>query len=102
MKHKLLSQSTIIEAAEIRYKQLKEFEEKLRNALEKAPHGKIHIVSSGRRVQYYLRRSPQDKSGQYISMSDSTKLHIFLQKSYNEKTLKSIEEELSILSEDGR
>ncbi|MGI5990569.1 MAG: hypothetical protein ACOX78_10010 [Lachnospiraceae bacterium] len=65
-------------------------ESNLIDRLNKYPQGKIHIIRRGRsgRAMYYVRRSPSERSGKYISVHDEKTLRIFLQKSYDDKLLK--------------
>ena len=69
----------------------------IENSLAKAPEGKIHIVKSPGRIQYYLRKRPDDKSGQYMPKSDIARIRRYLQKSYDEKVLKLLKQEASKL-----
>ena len=97
MKRKLLQASFLCDQAEERMKELKNVHKRITEALSKAPDGKIHIVNSGGRVQYYLRSSPREKSGMYLSKTNTQQVRTFLQKSYDEKVLKILEKEIQIL-----
>ena len=67
-------------------------------SLSKAPKGKIRIVNSGQRIQFYLRENSFDKNGKYVSKKEKALIKNYVQKSYDEKVLKILNEELSILS----
>ena len=49
------------------------------------------------RPMYYLREKSTDHTGKYISVRDEHTLGIFLQKSYDEKVLKLIRQEIAVL-----
>lgn len=99
VKRKLLQPSFLCSQAEERLKELKNAHGRINASLSKVPDGKIHIVNSGGRVQYYLRKSPQEKSGMYLSKSDKQQIRLYLQKSYDEKVLKILEKEIKILEQ---
>ncbi|MBR5790086.1 MAG: hypothetical protein IKX99_08285, partial [Lachnospiraceae bacterium] len=67
-----------------RYQELLNAKQELENSSVKALPGKIHIVSSAKRTQFYLREESSDKSGKYISKSDEGTIKQYLQKAYNE------------------
>lgn len=82
-----------------RYKELLQVKQVKEAALAKAPQGKIHIIHVKNSVQFYLRKSKDEKTGEYISKSNDSKLKEYLQKSYDEKTLKLINREISTLEQ---
>ncbi len=98
MRLKLLLPSNVIEEARTEISSLQSIREYLSSALEAAPSGKIHISRSGKRLSYYLRKTPHDEGGEYISKKETQKIKIYLQKSYDEKALKTVDELLSILN----
>ena len=59
--------------------------------------GKLHIAMRKGRSMYYLREKSTDHTGKYISVRDEHTLGIFLQKSYDEKVLKLIRQEIAVL-----
>ena len=63
----------------------------------KYPEGKIHISRSKNSIQYYIRRSSKDKTGEYVSKQNSDRIKIYLQKKYDEEALKLIKTEISSL-----
>lgn len=63
----------------------------------KYPEGKIHVVKSKNSIQYYVRTSPKDKSGEYLSKQYTDKIKIFLQKKYDEEVIKLINLEMTSL-----
>jgi len=46
--------------------------------------GKLHIVKSSKRIQYYIRTNYKEKSGRYISKSEKETIKQYIQKKYNE------------------
>jgi hypothetical protein len=84
----LLQTTMVYEEAKKRYADVAAKREKLERALEKAPPGKIHVVKTEKRTQFYLRSDDSEKSGKYISKSDEATIKTHLQKSYNDKVLK--------------
>lgn len=61
--------------------------------LKKAPEGKIHIMKRNNALQYYLRKSSREKTGDYIKKSELATIKMYLQKSYDEKVVKLIKDE---------
>ncbi len=95
----LLKPMEIEKSVEIRIAELQKFQQKLQKQLENCPNGKIHIVNSKGRVQYYQRTGAEDKSGKYIRKDNEQLIKRLLQKSYNEKEIRLIKKELSILDQ---
>ncbi len=93
----MLRQTDLYEEAKRRYQELLNARQELENSSVKALPGKIHIVSSAKRTQFYLREESSDKSGKYISKSDEGTIKQYLQKAYNEKALKLLNLEVSNL-----
>ncbi len=89
----LLSRTDIYSDAERRLSELEQVINDIEDYLAKAPEGKIHIVKSHGRIQYYLRKNPGDKSGRYMQKGDLVSISRYLQKSYNEKILKLLKQE---------
>lgn len=65
----------------------------LEDKQKRAPKGKIHVVNTKRRIQFYLRTDPSDKSGCYLPKRAGRKIRTYLQKAYDEKILKLIRKE---------
>lgn len=56
--------------AERRLMELRKIQSEKEQAIERMPPGKIHIMKSKKRVQYYLRMDASDKSGTYLSQAE--------------------------------
>ncbi|MCR5281953.1 MAG: hypothetical protein K6E18_01145 [Lachnospiraceae bacterium] len=97
MKSYILKPSLVYDEARRRYQEIKECADKIESKLQKAPTGIIHIVNSGKRVQFYLRDDKSDKSGKYIRKADAQTIRTFLQKYYYEKVMKILKVELKNL-----
>lgn len=67
---------------------------KIDREISNQPDGKIHIIISGGREQYYLRENPKDKGGKYISQKDEASISKYLQKQYNSRAVKILEKEI--------
>lgn len=90
----LLMPTSLYEEAQRRLNELVEIEKKKQAEIQSAPNGKIHIVNSKKRVQYYLRTDSSDKSGIYIQKTQMSTLQKYIQKSYDEKIQKTIQKEI--------
>ena len=88
MESSILTPTFLYEEARRRYQEIKKCTDKMESEILKAPSGIIHIVNSGKRVQFYLRDDKSDKSGKYIRKADAQTIRTFLQKSYYEKVMK--------------
>lgn len=66
----LLPTATFYGDAGKRHQELIKMKQKVEERLSKAPAGKIHIVTSDTRTQFYLREEAGDKSGKYIRKSE--------------------------------
>ena len=88
MESSILTPTFLYEEARRRYQEIKECADKMESEILKAPSGIIHIVNSGKRIQFYLRDDKSDKSGKYIRKADAQTIRTFLQKSYYEKVMK--------------
>lgn len=89
--------TNLYEEARIRLEELRKITDDKENALRKAPPGKIHIVKTQKRIQYYLRKDKSDKSGTYLPKSETGKIKVYLQKSYDEKIFRTITKEIENL-----
>lgn len=97
MESNKLKPTFLYEEAERRYEELKKCAEKIESEIQKAPSGIIHIVNSGKRVQFYLREDKSDTGGKYIRKTDAQTIRVFLRKSYYEKVLKLLKVEIKNL-----
>ncbi len=97
MKSELLKPTSVYDQASERLEALKMRQTILTDRIRKALPGKIHIVTSGNTIYYYHRKCPSDKSGHYLAKKDSPKIRNLLQKCYDEKALKEVEEEIKYL-----
>lgn len=80
--------------AERRLQELRKIQSEKEQEIERMIPGKIHIVKSKNRIQYYLRVDADDKSGIYLSQAQTDTIKKYVQKSYNEKLLKVIGKEI--------
>ena len=62
--------------------------------LDTYPEGKIRILQSGKRVQYFHIIEPNDSKGTYIPATKTKLIHALAQKSYDKKLLAYIDNEL--------
>ncbi len=81
-----------------RYISILNLKTSISEALRKAPKGKIRFSTSNGYTQYYLRTESFDKSGKYLSKSKHSIIKKYIQKSYNEKVLIILNNELDFLS----
>lgn len=86
----LMSHTDLYDEAKKRYAELIATKGAIEELLANAPPGKIHVVKSDKRVQFYLREDCSDKSGKYISKTNENLIRTYLQKAYYEKALKSL------------
>lgn len=97
MSRQYLQPTNLYQEAKRRLKELYLIQDKLEKRLKTYPEGKLHIVRSGSRVQYYLRTDSKDKSGTYLSKKEDKKIRTYLQKKYDEATIKQINSEIKNL-----
>jgi hypothetical protein len=93
-----ISYSGIYIDAEIRKQELEAAQKVLEKSLSKAPEGNIRIIRVNGSAQYYLRMKPNDKNGTYLSKSNTKQIKMYLQKSYDLKAKKLVDEELKNLT----
>ncbi|MCR4956356.1 MAG: hypothetical protein K6A30_06705 [Lachnospiraceae bacterium] len=91
----MLNPSNIYSEAKKRLEELTTAMRETEKSLAHVPDGKIHILTSKNRVQFYLRRDTRDKTGTYISKKRKPLIKALLQKSYDEKCLKLLKKEAS-------
>ena len=94
----MLHSSGLYEEVKRRYLELSDYRMRIESELRKAPNGIIHVVNSGRRIQFYNRKNKTDTSGKYIRKSEKQIIRALLQKAYNEKALKLLNEEIGNLN----
>lgn len=91
----MLKQTNVYEEARKRLHDLEIVRRQKGKALQSAPAGKIHVLNSGGRVQFYLRSSPAEVGGRYLSLrKEKAVIQLYLQKQYDEKVLKQINLEI--------
>ena len=91
--HTMLNPTTLYEEAGRRFQEIRKHRQEIEKELKKAPPGLIHIVKSGKRIQFYLRRDKSDKGGKYIRKSDTKTIGTFIRKAYCERVLKILNNE---------
>lgn len=96
-KRTIMKYTDLYSEAERRYRELSEIRQEKDSSATKELQGKIHIAVSNKRVKYYLRTDKADKTGEYISKAQTSKIKQYVQKSYDEKVLKHIDQEISVL-----
>ena len=64
--HTMLTHTLLYEEAERRLEENREHRQHIEKELRNAPPGLIHIVKSGKRTQFYLRKDRSDRGGKYI------------------------------------
>ena len=67
------------------------------DSLKKAPKGLVNIHKAGDRVQYYYKKSPDDKVRRYLKESEKKLVKKLCQKDYDQKVLASARKELKLL-----
>ncbi len=93
-----MKQSVLYDEAQRRMQELKGIKQAKEAAILNAPPGKLHMTNYQNHTKFYLRKEKTDITGEYISKSDDSKLKPYLQKYYDEKILKIINQEISILN----
>lgn len=97
MKNSNLPTTTLYEDAKKRLPELKKIEFKLEKRLLNYPTGKIHVVSKGKNVAYYIRMEAVDKTGKYVHKSEMKTIKLYLQKKYDLAALPLVKAEISSL-----
>ena len=93
----MLKQTNLYEEARRRCKELLSIRKALEVSLAKAPPERIHVMCSGEKAKFYLRSEKTDKTGVYIPKSETAKIQTYVQKQYDDKVLKLINQEIHIL-----
>ena len=73
-KRTIMKYTDLYSEAERRYHELSKIKQEKDSSATKELPGKIHISVSDKRVKYYLRTDKADKTGEYISKSETPKL----------------------------
>jgi len=68
------------------------------SALSRMPEGVIHIKYNHGYIQYYLRRSTEEKTGRYLKRTEQDTITLFLQKKYDKQILDAATTELNQIS----
>ena len=97
MKRRYLKPETLYKSAKQQLKDLENVRQVIEGRIAQYPEGKIHLIRNKNTVSYYLRINPKDKTGKYISRKDLATIKLYLQKSYDEKTIKIIKNEIYAL-----
>ena len=92
-----LNQTSLYNDAELRMKELMAAKEFMQKFISTAPEGKIHIIRKNQAIQYYVRKTPSDRSGNYLPKTESSKIRKYLQKAYYEKAITIVESEIDTL-----
>lgn len=73
-----------------RLEKLYKLKNELAEIVDKSAEGKIYIKHDKKAIQYYWRKKPTDKVGEYISVNNKKLLKELVNKDYSEKILKII------------
>lgn len=98
MRRKYLKTDVVYLAARDRLKELEGQKNRITGRMINYPDGKIHFVTKKRVVSYYLRTNPQEKTGKYLSKNEMATIKLYMQKYYDEKALKALENEIFALN----
>lgn len=66
-------------------------------ALQHVPEGILRVSGKGNYAQYYVRSSPKDKNGTYISVKEKEQIRALAQKEYDTRVLHAARKEQKIL-----
>lgn len=95
MKNDYLNPTQLNDDVENWLDELVKYQRVLDKRIDRYPEGKLHLIHTENRVQYYLRTKSDDKSGKYISKSDDKKLKVYMQKKYDEAAMKILAREIN-------
>lgn len=87
------STTNLYEEIEKRIQYLQKMVFLVEKRIEKAPEGSIRYIIRKGFVQYYVRKSPKDKSGRYVKKSELALIRAYLQKYYDVRVLKALKKE---------
>lgn len=92
-----LEPTALYTEVERRYQELLRMRREVEDRLLMAPPGRIHVVNSRSRTQFYLREDAAEKSGKYLRKAETEMIRRHLQKAYDEKILKLLNAEIGEL-----
>lgn len=95
----MLQTTNLYSEARRRLEELKAMKLKIVSELKKAPPGRICVRHRKDYLEFYLRRGPGDKNGEYIRKSNRQKIHSYLQKAYYAEIQHAIGEEINRLEQ---
>ena len=81
-----------------RLHELEKYKKRKENALKRAPRGKLRISNTKSGPQYYYRQFENEKTGIYLPKKEITLVRRLGQKDYDQRTLKSIENEMNAIT----
>lgn len=96
-KRALLKPTSLYEEMRRRLAELKKTEAERSTLLAGAPEGEIHVLTTKRRTQFYLRSTKKEKSGKYISKKEEATIRAHLQKAYDRCIVKYLRKEIKNL-----
>lgn len=94
---KVFDQQLILQAAKERLEQLTSLKNMCEAGLKSAPAGTLRVDRHGKVIQYYNRIDPAKPNGEYIPVSNRDLAVKLAQKEYEQKMLKSVNEEIKVL-----
>jgi hypothetical protein len=96
-KQPIVTSTSIYTEASKRIQELQTALKVTEKSLLNVPEGKLHLLNKKGIAQYYIRKDPKDKTGEYLSKSNRKLIREHLQKSYDLKVKKLVEDELKNL-----
>lgn len=94
MKQYSLTPTCLYDEARRRKKELEGVYSAVKQRVSKYPAGRIHVWKSSGWLKYYLRTDSADKTGQYISKRQESKIRLYLQKKYDQDILNALSNEI--------
>ena len=89
--------SYVLTSISHRIRYLHDVKTKRESQLNKTVTGHLRVVRTGKRVQFFLRERPDDRSGRYIRKKDIGIAKAIAQKDYDVKLLAAVSHELTFL-----
>ena len=93
----IMKKTNLYDEAKRRLEELSGIQQEKKGMIKNTPSGKIRIATTGNRTQFYIRSEKDEKCGVYISKTETSKIKQYVQKSYDEKVLKLIDQEINTL-----
>ena len=87
--------SYVLTSISHRIRYLHDVKTKKESQLNKTVTGHLRVVRTGKRVQFFLRERPDDRSGRYIRKKDIGIAKAIAQKDYDVKLLAAVSHELA-------